>query len=68
MINASQHAGGSSIQDTKPVVLPKDDASVIIPRLIYAIVCASAVIAAALLVKSAVTGGDAVVPQLSTFA
>ena len=68
LISTADKTGGSSVQSVqtvKTVSLPASDpASIIIPRLVYSLVFASTIIVAALLIKSAVTGGDCVVPTL----
>ena len=64
IINATGHAGGSTLQTCAAVTLKEDGASAVIPRIVYALVCASALIVGALLLKSSATGGDAAVPHL----
>jgi hypothetical protein len=66
IINGAKATGGSGLQEHVVTVREKsNDASLYLPRILYAIVFASAVIVAALLIKSAVTRGACVVPLLN---
>ena len=65
--------GGSSVQETDPdlLLLTRDDAGKVVPRVIYSLVFVATIIVAALLIKSAYTksstGTDCVIPSLASF-
>jgi len=73
IINGAGVVGGSSVQETDPdlLLLTRDDAGKVVPRIIYSLVFASTIIVAALLIKSAYTksstGTDCVIPSLASF-
>lgn len=64
LVNAAKRAGGSNMQKEFLVLYEKDTASIVIPRVVYALVFCSAIIVIALLIKGAASGGPYVIPQL----